>query len=420
LVTEMLALVRIALRLRRQPASPAWLAYGLDRLDRAHRDQVYPDGAYKELSSHYQRIVTGNYQQLVDCLREAGRDELATTWEPRVGRLWAYLRDITTPGGLNPLNNDSDREPFGRILHKRAPRLARGAPKQAVHFPWAGQTVFRDAANHQWAFFDAGPRGTEHAHDDHLAFTCSLGAREFLVDNGRHTYAPGAWRDYFAGPAAHNLVLLDGRAAGQGPREVFAAPRRPRFRRGAGRAVAWGDAVFALDGNPRAADWRRVVLHLDGPGWLVADRVVTFGARTLSTQWHWHPGCVVPTAPGREDGVVIRQADAALRARLVTTAPGGVSEVVAGRVSPAPQGWFSERFNHREPAPALVHAQRIQGPVTNVWLFQPVDAPELRVTIRPACSLEVRVEGAAGFVIDVENPGGDPAPEDCRAPGDRA
>lgn len=390
LVTEMLALTRLALCLPGHPPAADWLAYALDRLERSFDDQVYPDGAYKELSSHYQRIITANYQQLPELLRAAGRHDLAARWSPRVELLWSYMRDIATPSGFNPLNNDSDREPFARLLREHAPALADAPPRGSVHFPWAGQTVFRDATQHQWGFFDAGPRGSDHDHADHLAFTLSLGSADFLVDNGRHTYAPGPWRDYFAGPAAHNILLLDQRAADQGPRTVSAPPRRPRFQRTKHGSLAWGDAVFSSPANPRQADWRRWVVHLPDQGWLVLDRVVAFAPAHLTTQWHWHPDCTLPARPDPQCGLVVRHHDARLHVRLLTTEPNGSTEQVAGRVAPLPQGWYSERFNRRQPAPALLHHQLIDRPVLNVWLFQPDGLPPFRVTIAPDGRVIVR------------------------------
>jgi hypothetical protein len=403
-VTEMLALVRLALALSGHPPAAGWLAYALNRLDRAYDDQVYPDGAYKELSSHYQRIVTLNYQQLLDTLRAAGNDDLVEIWEPRVERLWSYIRDVATPAGFNPLNNDSDREPYGRLLRDHAPALAEHPPHRATHFPWAGQTAFHDETNRHWGFFDAGPRGTDHDHADHLSFTLSLGPRDFLVDNGRHTYSPGPWRDYFAGPAAHNIVLLDNNSSDQGPRAVSGAPRHTAFRDAGDCTLAWGDGVFSLDDNARAADWRRVVIHCHYLGWIVVDRVVTFAPRLLSTQWHWHPGCAVPRHPEVANGIRVRHADARLHMRLATTAPGGLTEVVSGRTQPTPQGWFSARFNQREPAPALLHHQPIGAPVSNAWIFQPADAPAMNAVFDADGRLHLFRETTLVVTLDLVHP----------------
>ena len=62
---------------------------------------------------------------------------------------------------------------------------------------------------------DAGPLGyraiAAHGHADALAFTLSVGGREFLIDPGTYAYhTQGPWRQYFRGTAAHNTVRVDG------------------------------------------------------------------------------------------------------------------------------------------------------------------------------------------------------------------
>jgi hypothetical protein len=90
--------------------------------------------------------------------------------------------------------------------------------------------------------------------------------------------------------------------------------------------------------------------------------------------------------------------------RLATTAAGGVSEAIAGRTLPTPQGWFSSRFNQREPASALIHHQHVAGVVTNAWLFLVEDAPDIRVTFLPNGCLQLTPEHAASFILDPLHP----------------
>jgi hypothetical protein len=364
LVTEMLALTRLALVMPDLPGADRWLAYALDQLDRAYAEQVYPDGAHAELSTHYQRVIALNYQELLDLLRGQGRSDLAEQWAPRVERLWRYVAAVMTPSGGNPLNNDSDREHYRHLLSLHAPDLLE-EPRTTTHFPWAGQTVFRGGPNQaHWAFFEAGPRGTDHDHADHLQLNLSVGDASFLVDNGRYTYQPGPWREFFAGPRGHNVVLLDGRGADARPRRVSTAPLPECFRREGGFEIAWGNAVFSTAANARAGDWRRIVIHAPGAGWVVIDRVVAFGARELTTQWHWAPGA----APAiKEEHLVVRNGDAT----LILGAPAdGTWRFWRGAEGAQPRGWFSPRFNIREPAPQTDYAQALRGPVTNIWVFQ--------------------------------------------------
>ncbi len=410
LITEMLALAQLSLVFTADPDASDWLAYSLDQLSRSYTEQVYPDGAHTELSAHYQRVVALNYQRLLVLLETAGRKDLADDWRPRVRLLWAYFQAIMRPDGGNPLNNDSDQEDVLGLLRAHAADLAALAT-DTRWLPHAAQAVFRSRHfdDTLWAFFDAGPRGTDHDHADRLHLSLSVGTREFLVDNGRYTYRPGPWRDYFAGPAGHNVVLFDGEGSGQGPRRVGAPDTLGRFLRREDLELAYGDAPFATAANPRAADWRRIVVHLRGIGWVVIDRLVSFQPATLTTLWHWHPVCdALP--PDEAAGQVVRHGAGSLRLQVVSSAPEGAWDVVRGAGQPV-QGWHSDRFNFKTPASCTLYTQRTKKPVTNVWLFAPqadgLDTPSLEVAFAKDGKLEVRVRAPGAvrrFLIDPERP----------------
>lgn len=398
LVTEMLALVQLALAEPALPGAEDWLRYGLDQLSRAYADQVYPDGAHKELSTHYQRVIALNYQQLLDLLRTHGQDTLAADWIPRVERLWYYIAAVRQPDGTNPINNDSDREHYSQLLASHASHVMDRVLPAHTHFPWAGQTVFR--AGEHWAFFDAGPRGTDHDHADLLHFSLSLGHRHFLVDNGRYTYAPGPWRDYFAGPAGHNVLLLDGQGADAGPRAVAAPPSPARYHAAGPFTIAWGDAVFARASSRRDGDWRRIVIYAQDAGWVVVDRIIAFGHRELSTLWHWDPSVTAAEDVGGRLGM--RAGDARLDVALASSTTGQWT-FIRGAEPPAPvQGWFSPAFNRREPALCTIHTQPLAGPLLNVWLFRPAGSA-LEATVQAGGRVLV-VAGEARLTLDPGNP----------------
>lgn len=414
LVTEMLVLARLALERPDLPGAATWLDYALKQLDTAYSEQIYPDGAHVELSTHYQRVIALNYQELLDLLRSHGRAALATDWKPRVEALWRYVAAVMTPDGANPLTNDSDEEDFRGLLAAHAPQFLppsdpayRPAPATStveppttatLHLPWAGQTVFRGGElGRDWAFFEAGPRGTDHDHADHLQLSISIGENRFLTDPGRYTYQPGPWRDYFAGPTGHNVLLIDGRGADERPARVSSPPEPARFHRVEGLEIAWGDAVFSTAANARSADWRRVVVHAPGLGWAVIDRVVAFGDFTLTTQWHWAPAVEVSTMPGT---AIARSGSEEL---LVSGPADGAWSVARGSLPPDVRGWFSRRFNQREAAPQTDFVQALRGPRMNIWLFR---LPDIAAPFgaRALDAHRVRIETAAGHHdLDLRN-----------------
>src|SRR5690606_15235854 len=101
-----------------------------------------------------------------------------------------------------------------------------GAP--SVVYPWAGQLVMRSGydVDAHWAFFDIGPWGTGHQHNDKLHLSVSAFGRDLLVDGGRFAYRGSLadkFRRYAVGSASHNVVLIDGNGQDAGPR-VAEAP----------------------------------------------------------------------------------------------------------------------------------------------------------------------------------------------------
>jgi len=415
-ITEMLALAQLSLVFTQDADSAEWLRYSLNELDESYAHQVYPDGAHKELSAHYQRVVALNYQRLLILLESAGKQDLADAWRARVHRLWAYFTAVMRPDGGNPLNNDSDQEDVVALLRANAPALLAGTGAHAFEsrwLPYAGQAVFRSRRDDTalWAFFDTGPRGTDHDHADRLHFSASIGPREFLVDNGRYTYRPGPWRDYFAGPTGHNIVLLDGAGSEQGPEKVEAPDTLGRFFSLDHVDVAYGDSSFTSAANPRAADWRRIVVHLRGSGWIVVDRIVVFQPVMLSTLWHWHPLCDAGV-PDSIEGQHIRNGTDSLRLRIASSSVAGAWAVARGESDPV-QGWHSDRFNFKNPAACTLYTQRVARPVTNVWLMTPKGADRsvestFGVTFAPDGRLVIRVRSAEANIelhLDPENPG---------------
>jgi len=412
-ITEMLALAQLSLVFKTDRDAQEWLNYSLAQLDQSYTDQVYPDGTHKELSSHYQRVVASIYQRLLTLLDAAGRHDLADTWRPRVRTLWAYLAAVMKPDHGNPLNNDSDQENVARLLRDNAPDLAEPTPPVSHWLPYAGQAVFRSRETQNgdtlWAFFDAGPRGTDHDHADRLHLSLSVGTRDFLVDNGRYTYAPGPWRDYFAGAIGHNVVLFDGQGADQGPKAVGAPDSLGRFFRQGDLEIAYGDTSFSTAENARAGDWRRLVIHVRNLGWIVVDRITAFQPATLSTLWHWDPVCEALQADSVA-GQVIRHGPGSLQLQVASSASGGDWQVVRGSNHPV-QGWSSDRFNFKTPASCTLYKQRISNPVTNVWLISPNDekpkAKALDVVFAPDGQLVIRARYAKADLelrLDPEQP----------------
>lgn len=378
LITEKIALILIALQWPEFTNAENWLSDALQTVVTSFIRQTYPDGAYIELSNHYQKIVLQNLQHLLYVMQLSGRESP----EPLVERLetaWNFYARTSKPDGSGPLNNDSDYEPGKSLIENAAAFYGRndwlyiathgeqGTPPASISpaiFPWAGQSILRDryAADSDWAYFDSGPYGTAHQHNDPLHVSLMLNGEEFLVDQGRYSYSPDAWRDYFTGLVGHNTAEFQGL-------EVRPRPHKRRVP---------VDPVLLSDGNWTvlcAEQWhdaptrgerpswlhRRFLLHETNAGFLIIDHLIGYGTQAGTLRWHF--------SPQRQRSEIERHFQL-----HTTTTPLAEPVWQKGVVTPI-AGWHSQQYGEKEPAWQIDYTVQIKQPEVFVWSVgrDPVD-----------------------------------------------
>ncbi|WP_162274684.1 alginate lyase family protein [Verrucomicrobium sp. GAS474] len=405
--------------------APAWLDASVARLRREYANRVYPDGAQMELSDHYQIDVATAYQKVATFLTLAGHPA-ATEFEDDAEKLWSYIRLTMKPDGNGSLNNDGDAESnwsqIGTLKEWTAARgveVAGGIGKvardpqglESVYFPWSGLAIVRGSASRgreaDWFFFDTGPLGTAHEHQDTLHLSVYSGGRDLLVDAGRYTYKPGRWRRYFTGQRGHNVVLFDADAGGSA--EIEDPPRRARqaaattylhrpdydfvsgmatLRLNAGSATGYG--------LPDRARHRRSLLYVRDAYAVVLDEVFMDGAHRITVPWHFDPKCTRVSVNGNEietANVADRDRDlGAGNLRIVPIPLPGViawrpPRIVMGESKPLVQGWWSPSYNVKLPAPVALYESASPdvatpaAPKCFAWLLVPGEGtpPDYRV-----------------------------------------
>jgi hypothetical protein len=382
LTMEMTGLARIATTWPEFREAEAWLDYArgqmLDELDR----QIYPDGVQDELTSHYHRVVAGQYQTFYDLLRNNGH-AVSEDFAKRVEQLWAYHALKMRPDGYGALNNDSDRDNNRKHTLRYADRYGRadwryiatngeqGTPPEdgpSFFFPWAGQAVLRSGydADAHWSFFDVGPYGTGHQHADKLHLSVAAYGRDLLVDGGRFTYVGGPFRTYAKGSASHNVLLVDGqpqlpfRKRAEGPLEN-AFKSTPEF------DVVHGRFDEGYEEAKRTVTHDRTVFYKRGAWWLVLDRVQTETPRDITALWHFHPDCTV-----EQNGVEAVSTDAGEgNLRIVPSDTGWEVDTVRGQEEPDVQGWYSVEYNKRTPNTCVRYTRAVSNEVVFAWLLLP-------------------------------------------------
>ncbi|MFW5803431.1 MAG: alginate lyase family protein, partial [Verrucomicrobiota bacterium] len=356
------ALLHTALCWPEFDAAAEWEKIGTERLQGVTENLLYPDGAATELTSTYHGVTRSMIDSAARILRQAGR-EVPTGIAEKLRLAYGYTPNVLRPDGAMPLNNDSDRGNHRQTALRAAERYERpdwaymtcngeqgtrpeDPPSRA--YPWAGHVITRDdwTPDAHWAFFDIGPWGTGHQHNDKLHLSIHAYGRDLLVDSGRFWYEGGPIRTYALSGAAHNTVMLDD--CGQTPGRPRAAAPNPLISLQADADFAIGrfERGFSFVDAERTTSVRRrgchirALVYLRHRCWLVVDRVASRDAESFSTLWHFHPDCTVAV----EGNGVLTTDDGQgnLAVRPIAGPADWQVELVQGREKSTPQGWYSE------------------------------------------------------------------------------
>ncbi|MBN1348217.1 alginate lyase family protein [candidate division KSB1 bacterium] len=408
--------------------SPKWLDYAITHIVQTIDDQVYPDGVQKELTSHYHRCALTNFEEFAALLEKAGRP-LSVAFNQRLQAMWNYLAYSLRPDGSSPLNNDSDRDYNRDRIRAAAQRFNRpdwlwiasngtdgSKPDTAPScvFPWAGQAIMRNGwnADAHWAFFDIGPWGTGHQHSDMLHLSIAAFGRDILVDGGRYTYVNNAWRQFFRNSAAHNVILVEGNSQQPGPRETLTP-------------VADEDVIFQPEFDFARGKFTNGFLNIDSPVthtravlyvryrfWIVVDRIESETPKNIQAIWNYHPHCAVQI----ENQSVTSADTGAGNLRIIPVSPLNWNiKLVRGQTEPEILGWWSERYNVKEPCTTAVYQSRIDSTQIFAWVLLPAkgDVPRIRVQLVSAHSdameLFIHDEQQAAIQITIPLDAGKPA-----------
>jgi hypothetical protein len=204
---------------------------------------------------------------------------------------------------------------------------------------------------------DAGPLGYQaiaaHGHADALAFTLSLGGREFLVDPGTFAYhTEPQWRAYFRGTSAHNTVRIDGEDQSE-PGGKFLWLRKAN----AGCATwksderedffeGWHDGYLRLD-DP-VMHHRTIRLLKAERRIVIEDALEMDDEHDVELFFHWSERCTVEA----RDGAFVATSGERRVAVELPREPSSRSELLVASMEPI-GGWISRRFDVRTPTTTL-------------------------------------------------------------------
>lgn len=430
-VMELFGLIKLALYWPEFNKSEEWLEYSMEHFYHELEFEVYPDGVQNELTSHYHGVPLVYFEGVMQLMERSGRP-VPPNYRGTVMAMYNYYAYTMRPDGNGLLNNDSDLDynlPKVKSAAKRYNRSdwlyitsngsegSRPVGAGSAVFPWAGQVVMRDGWDRdaQWAFFDAGPWGWSHQHNDKLHVSVSAYGRDILVDSGRYWYKPDSWRGYFISSQAHNVILINGmvqkpdlKLADKPMTDNYAILPEFDFAVGTydkGFEVGKFTEEYGKEQIARATDksvidspvvsdtkHTRAVVNLRGKYLVVADMIETGKPVEATALWHFHPDCTV-----EREGVSVCSTDEGMgNVRIV---PAGEVDwdvhLVEGVENPSIQGWYSVRYNEKEANTVAAYTGEVSDNQVFAWVIIPakghVTAPDVKVLPSPPGSIRLSV-----------------------------
>ena len=412
LIGEAAGLYLAALAWPHWPQARTWLAAAQAILEREALLQNAPDGVNREQAMSYQQFELDLLVLPLLAARANGR-KFSAAFEARIETMIEYLASVMDAGGNVPMIGDSDDAlvvrlapgdghcPYRSLLATGAILFGRGDFKAKAGeiddktrwlfgkgadaaferldasrarlpvrraFAYGGYFILGcdfESENEIRLVADAGPLGyraiAAHGHADALAFTLSVGGKEFLIDPGTYAYhTQGEWRRYFRGTAAHNTLRVDGLDQSQSGGNFMwlrkADARCALWRPSEERDVfeGWHDGYAQLP-DP-VVHRRRISLEKRARRVVIEDSLQMSGAHAIELFFHCSERCqVAPTA----DGYALSQGETTLLLKL-PLADGASAGVHCGSVAPI-LGWVSRTFDEKQPAPTIIWRGKLAG-----------------------------------------------------------
>ncbi|CAN5424235.1 heparinase II/III family protein [soil metagenome] len=408
LTMEISALATIAANFPEYKKSSEWLDYSIGAMKESMKDQVYDDGVQTELTSHYHNVSLRNFELFKEICDKANKP-LPDFFTQTIENMYNYIARAVRPDGFRILNNDGDRGSDRALILEGAEKFnnqewvyiatngksgTKPTAGPSYIFPWAGQLISRSGydANAHWSFFDIGPWGSGHQHNDKLHISISAYGRDLLVDAGRFAYTGEVaekFRPYAKGSEGHNLILIDHKGQDAGPTHAKEPLADSCF-------ITTDEFDYASSSFDRFKEVAGEVKHIRslfyvrGEFWVVVDKIITDRPRNIDALWHWHPECKV-----EQDHLTIKTNNERGNLALIPVSSQNFNiNFIKGQESPEIQGWYSPEYNVFEPTMASLYSTDIKENTTMVWLLLPWDQemPTMEAKIITENENEVQVE----------------------------
>jgi hypothetical protein len=211
--------------------SEGYKSVAFSRLDKELNNQVYPDGAEIELTPHYHQVSLYNFMRLAK-LALSNNIALPEEYIGKMKKMFEFNLYIMDPSGYIPPFNDAGRDNITKSKYEVSGlmeaydiwkdekflfgatlgREGRKPDYDSYYFNWAGYYVMRSGwnQNDNCLYFDAGPLGSGHEHEDMLNLYLYSHGKVLLTESS-YGYDKSEWRRFAISTASHNTILVDGK-----------------------------------------------------------------------------------------------------------------------------------------------------------------------------------------------------------------
>ena len=381
-----------------------WQTIALQRLENELKRQINPDGTHIELSTGYQCLVIDEFEKAYELLQIGNvklENEDLGAW---LEKMYQMLASIIRPDGTFPEINDGFNIYSNKKLARAGEIFQRDdfvftgtngvmgtEPKTtSVAFKNADLYVMRSDWNRsaRYLFFDAGPYGGFHGHEDKLSIEVFAYGQSFIVDSGSYTYEKtDPYRNYFVGSQSHNTVMVDNMSQ---IRRVQKGHRNPQLTKGSSAtwvseshfdyAVgSYNDGYGVLDlSEPKKTKINKNVKHtrrivfIKPDYWVIVDEL--HASKKHDYQWLFHtpPQINIHQGPNKQ-AILSTELNEACLCVIPVDHDAINMNCVKGEEDPI-QGWFSKDHLQKMPSSTLVYEKKNATSFTHVTLLYPSDS----------------------------------------------
>lgn len=203
----------------------------IQKMDKELTNQVYPDGVQIELTTGYHQTSRENFMELARFAR-FNNISLPERYMEKLKKMYWFNLNMMDPTGNLPPFNDARVTPvlsslkeayetwkddeflYGATLGKEGKKPG----YNSYYFNWSGYYVMRSGWSREdnCLYFDAGPVGSGHEHEDMLNLYLYSNGKVLLTEAGTYSYDLSEWRKYVLSTAAHNTIVVDGKGQHRG------------------------------------------------------------------------------------------------------------------------------------------------------------------------------------------------------------